>query len=133
MITHTLNHLLNCVILNNHHGDFNELLGRFGDYGMQSDDDNILYLLATDAYFVLDKNDLILTNGRDNFFRYKLKRQDDFDKVESVLLINGDPSITDEHITFVNQQNLDNASKFLNELEKITKCEVEGFVIGFNA
>lgn len=68
MITYVLNPLKNCLILNNSHGDFDELLARFGDYGIQADHDNILYLLATDAYFIVQKQHLILTNGDEEFF-----------------------------------------------------------------
>ena len=133
MITHTLNHLSNCIILNNTHGDFDELLGRFGDYGIEADDDNVLYLLKTDAYFILDNNHLVLTDGCDEFFRYELKYQAHFDKVDSVLLINGDTPISDEHIQYVNQQSFNHASEFLYELQKTNDCKVEGFIIGFNA
>lgn len=133
MINHTLNHLKNCLILNNNFSNFDELLNRFGDYGMQADYDNILYLSATDAYFILDECHLILTNGNDEFFRYALKNQENLDKLESVLLINSDKPILDDIINVVNQRELSNPSQFLYEIEKLNHCQVEGFIIGFNA
>lgn len=133
MITYTLNHLKNCLILNNNFGDFDELLNRFGGYGMQADYDNIFYLLATDAYFILDKHHLVLTNDDDEFFRYTLKNQENLDRVESVLLINSDKPILDDIINVVNQRELSNPSQFLYEIEKLNHCQAEGFIIGFNA
>lgn len=132
MINHTLNHLKNCLILNNSFGDFDELLNRFGGYSVEVDDDNILYLSATDAYFILDKFHLILTNGNDEFFRYALKNQENLDRVESVLLINSDKPILDDIINVVNQRELSNPSQFLYEIEKLNHCQAEGFIIGFN-
>lgn len=120
------------MILTNNLGHFDELLTQFGDYCMASDYDNILYLLATDAYFILDKQHLVLTNGHHEFFRYTFKYQDNFDKVESVLLINSDKPISDEIINIVNQKTLSDVSQFLYEIEKLNACQAEGLIIGCN-
>lgn len=131
MITYVLNPLKNCLILNNSHGDFDELLARFGDYGIQADHDNILYLLATDAYFIIQKQHLILTNGDEEFFCYDIHLKDDLNQLTSVLLINTDTPINNKDIsTLIAQQALLDAGSFLYELEQITHSQIEGFIIG---
>lgn len=134
MITYALDALSNCLILTNTQGDFDDLLARFGGYGMEADDEKILYLMATDAYFVFKKPQLILTNGNEVFFHYELNQQDDFNDVESVLLINADKPIHQTHIHHLIQQNTaSHASEFLEELEMLVGCYAEGFIIGFYA